>query len=144
MSDNDGSKKAALVAAAAANELKATDILVQNVGPFIGVTDYFVFATAGNPRQGEAMIDRIEEDMRVKAGMKPMNREISKDGSWSLIDYGDVVVHVFSPEARNYYRLEQLWSEAPMIDLSAIEGFEDMELTSRGEALLESSPNDEV
>lgn len=124
-------REAALIAARAADSKKAVDVLVQDVGPFIGVTDHFVIATASNPRQVDAVIDQVEEDLREKAGLKPFNREISADSSWSLLDYGGIVVHVFMPEAREYYRLEQLWPEAELIDLEAEEGFENLEYTDR-------------
>ena len=139
MSELTDPRDAAVIAARAANEMKAIDVLVQKVGPFIGVTDYFVFATVRNPRQAEAVIEKMEEDLRTKAAMKPLDREISKDGSWSLLDYGPLVIHVFSQEARDYYRIEQLWSDAPFIDVRPLEGFEDMEYTDRGSALLSAS-----
>lgn len=78
-----------------------------------GVTDYFVIATAANSRQVDAIIDEIEDKLREEASIKPTHREMSADGSWSLLDYGNIVVHVFMPETREYYRLEALWNDAP-------------------------------
>lgn len=135
------SREAALVAARAADEKKATDIMVQEVGNLIGVTDYFVIVTAQNTRQVDAIIDAIEDDLRDKAGLKPITREMSKDGSWSLLDYGSIVVHVFQPDTREYYRLEQLWNDAPVIDLAAEEGFDNLEYSERIAKLIESSAN---
>jgi len=94
------SRTAALIAARAADDKKATDIMVQEAKELIGVTDYFVIATASNNRQVEAIIDEIEEKLLVEGHLKPLHRETSSDGSWELLDYGSVVVHVFQPETR--------------------------------------------
>ncbi|MFR0868528.1 MAG: ribosome silencing factor [Adlercreutzia sp.] len=91
------SRECALIAAKAADEKKATDIMVQEVRDLIGVTDYFVIATAANSRQVDAIIDEIEDKLREEASIKPTHREMSADGSWSLLDYGNIVVHVFMP-----------------------------------------------
>lgn len=92
--------------------------MVIKVGDMIDVTDYFVLATGANTPQVSAILDKIEEDVRVEGGVKPISREETKDHSWELLDYGDFVVNVFQPEARDYYRLEQLWNDAPIIDLA--------------------------
>lgn len=125
------SRKCAIVAAQAADEKKASDIMVQEVRELIGVTDYFVIATAANSRQVEAIIDEIEDQLREQMKVKPTHREGSTDGSWSLLDYGDVVVHVFQPETREYYRLEALWNDAPVIDLAAEAGLTDIQYSDR-------------
>lgn len=135
----EASRAAAICAARAADGKKATDIMVQEVHDLIGVTDYFVIATAGNPRQVDAIIDAIEDDLREQHRLKPLNREMSKDGSWSLLDYGCMVVHVFQPDTRDYYRLEQLWNDAPVVDLSAEEGFENLEYSERIAKLIEEA-----
>ena len=127
----DKSREAALTAARAADEKKATDIMVQEVHDLIGVTDYFIIVTASNPRQVDAIVDAVEDDLREKCGMKPLAREMSNDGSWSLLDYGSIVVHVFQQEARDYYMLEQLWNDAPIIDLASEEGFDNLEYSDR-------------
>ncbi len=129
------SRECALIAARAADEKKATDIMVQEVGELIGVTDYFVIATAANNRQVEAIIDEIEEAERTQAHVKPLHREGTQDGTWSLLDYGSFVVHVFQPETREFYRLEALWNDAPVIDLSA-EGLTDIQYSDRIAKLL--------
>ena len=115
-------RECALIAARA-----ALNIVIQDVRELISVTDYFVIATASNSRQVNAIIDNIEEDVRRKGGMKPTHREGGAGGMWTLLDYGEFVVHVFQPEARDYYRLEELWNDAPTFDLSKEEGFEDLE-----------------
>ncbi|MCF0141721.1 MAG: ribosome silencing factor [Mogibacterium sp.] len=135
----ENSRKAALVAARAADEKKATDIMVQEVHDLIGVTDFFVIVTAGNPRQVDAIIDAVEDDLREKCDLKPINREMSRDGSWSLLDYGNIVIHVFQPDTREYYRLEQLWNNAPIVDLASEEGFENLEYSERIAKMIEDA-----
>ena len=133
------SRAAAICAARAADGKKATDIMVQEVHDLFGVTDYFVIATASNPRKVDAIVDAVEDDLREKCLIKPINREMSTDGSWSLLDYGCVVVHVFQPDARDYYMLEQLWNDAPVIDLAAEEGFENLEYSDRIAKIIEGA-----
>ncbi|WP_165044375.1 MULTISPECIES: ribosome silencing factor [unclassified Adlercreutzia] len=125
------SRECALIAAKAANAKKATDIMVQEVRELIGVTDYFVIATARNDRQVNAIIDEVEEKLRVDGGVKPLHREGTQDGTWALLDYGNIVVHVFQPETREFYRLEDLWNDAPVIDLAAEAGLVDVEYSDR-------------
>lgn len=129
-------RQCALCAARAADEKKATDILVQDVRELVSITDYFVIVTASNSRQVEAIIDEIEEALREQMHIKPSHTEDSRDGSWSLLDYGDVVVHVFMSEAREYYRLEELWNDAPTIDLAAEAGLTDVEYSDRIQKML--------
>ena len=126
----------AIVAARAADEKKATDIVVQNVGELIGVTEYFVIVTASNNRQVHAIVDAVEEAVRLQAGIKPLHREETRDGSWELLDYGSIVVHVFQPETREFYRLEALWNDAPVMDLAAEAGIADAVYSDRIAALL--------
>jgi len=125
------SRQRALVAAQAADAKKATDIMVQEVRELVSVTDYFVIATAANNRQVQAIVDEIEEKERELAGVKPLHREGTSDGLWALLDYGDFVVHVFQPETRDYYRLEALWNDAPVIDLAKEAGLTEVEYSDR-------------
>ena len=136
MIENATPKDMAIIAARAADEKKATDIVVQNVGELISVTEYFVIVTASNSRQVSAIIDEIEEKERVEAGVKPLHREETRDGSWELLDYGSVVVHVFQPETREFYRLEALWNDAPIMDLAAEAGISGAVYSDRIAALL--------
>ena len=135
------SRERAIIAAQAADAKKATDIMIQEVTELIGVTDYFVIVTAANDRQVMAIVDAIEEDVLEKGGSKPMHRETA-DQMWMLLDYGDVVVHVFQPEARDYYRLEQLWNDAPVIDLAAEAGLTDVVYSDRIAKLMERAKAD--
>ena len=114
----------ALVAAKAADSKKATDIMVQQVGVISSMADYFVIATAANNRQVSAIVDEVEKQLREQQGVKPIHREGLDEGTWALLDYGSFVVHVFQPEARDYYRLEDLWNDCPVVDLkeAGIEG----------------------
>lgn len=130
------SRECALIAAKAADERKATDIMVQEVKELISSTDYFVIATAANNRQVAAIIDEVEEQVRVQGGIKPLHREGLNDGTWALLDYGDIIVHVFQPEARDFYRLETLWNDAPIIDLKEA-GITEAEYSDRIAKLLD-------
>ena len=136
MTEELTSKHYAIIAARAADEKKATDIVVQNVGELIGVTDYFVIVTATNNRQVHAIIDAVEEAERLQAKIKPLHREETRDGSWELLDYGSIVVHVFQPETREFYRLEALWNDAPVMDLVAEAGITDAVYSDRIAELL--------
>lgn len=136
MTEIQDSRKKAIIAAQAADEKKATDIMVQEVKDLISVTDYFVIATAANNRQVQSIIDEIEEKEREEAGVKPFHREGTLDGTWALLDYGDFVVHVFQPEARDYYRLEALWNDAPVVDLAKEAGLTEIAYSDRIAKLL--------
>lgn len=104
-----------MIAARAADSKKATDILIQDVRELVGITDFFVIVTAQNNRQISAVLDAIEEAENKEAGVKPFSVEGAQEGFWALQDYGDFVVHVFQPEGRDYYRLEEIWNDAPTI-----------------------------
>lgn len=112
------SRSIALIAAKAADEKKATDIMIQEVSELTSVADYFVVVTAMNNRQVDAIVEAIETAVREQTGEKPTGREGLDEGTWALLDFGAVVVHVLQPEARDYYRIEELWNDAPIIDLN--------------------------
>lgn len=105
------SRELAVLAATAAAEKKATDIVVLDVGETLVITNFFVVATGGTARQVSAIIDEVEVTLKA-AGARVLGREGEREGTWVLLDYGDVVVHVFQPEEREFYRLEKLWSDA--------------------------------
>ncbi|MBQ9021137.1 MAG: ribosome silencing factor [Eggerthellaceae bacterium] len=117
MTETKTARECALIAAKAADSKKATDIMIQEVGTITSMGDFFVIATAANNRQVDAIVEEIEKQLREEAGIKPASREGLEEGTWALLDYGDIVVHVFQPEARDYYRLEDLWNDCPIIDL---------------------------
>lgn len=106
----------AQVAAQAAADKLATDIVLIDVSERLAITDVFVVATGNNERQVEAIVDAVEEKSRI-AGRKPIRREGQRDGRWVLLDYGDVVVHVQHSEERVFYALERLWKDCPRISL---------------------------
>lgn len=136
MEQNKTSRECALIAARAADERKATDIVVIEVGELIGVTDYFVIVTCANTPQVEAVLDSVEEAVRLEAGIKPISREQTRDHTWELLDYGSFVVDVFQSEAREFYRLETLWGDAPIVDIAEA-GVEHPEYSERIAALVE-------
>ena len=105
----------AIAAARAAADKQATDIVVLDVRATLVITDLFVICTAGNPRQLKTVIEAIEERIR-ELGERPARREGEPDAGWWLLDYIDVVVHVFAPEQRDDYDLERLWRDAPTVD----------------------------
>ncbi|MGN0301629.1 MAG: ribosome silencing factor [Anaerotardibacter sp.] len=115
--EENNSRECALIAARAADERKATDIMIIQVGALVDVTEYFILATGANAPQVEAILENIEEKLRDEMGVKPFSREVTRDHNWELLDYGDFVVNVFQPEARDYYRLESLWNDAPIIEV---------------------------
>ncbi len=96
-----------------ASDKKAADIVELDLRGVLGYTDYFVIATGNTDRQTRAIHDRVHEGMKKEHGLLPRRVEGLSEGRWILMDYLDVIVHVFTPEARDYYRLEQLWGEAP-------------------------------
>lgn len=106
-----------MIAATAASDKKAEDIVAMNVAELLVVTDYFVICTGRNDRQVKTIADEVEERLRVEAGVKPLGREGLPEAKWVLLDFVDVVVHIFQPEERDFYRLEKLWSDAPRLEL---------------------------
>ncbi len=105
----------AILAARAASEKKATDPKVLELGELIGVTDYFLICSASSSRQVRTIVDEIEKSVKGTLGLRPRGVEGLSDASWVLIDYGGVVIHVMSEEARAFYALEKLWSDAQLI-----------------------------
>jgi ribosome-associated protein len=99
-------------AAQAALSKKASGVTAIKVKPTLVIVDYFVVATANNPLQMNAIIDAIEDALRNDYGLKPIGREGLPGGHWVLLDYGDIVVHVFTPETRDFYRLDTLYNDA--------------------------------
>ena len=107
----------AKVAAVAADDKKATDIVLIDLSEVSDVCDYFLICTASNKPQLDAVIEAIEEKVKANCGERPIAVEGRAGSNWVLIDYGVVVAHVFKPEVRDFYRLERLWGEAPRVRL---------------------------
>lgn len=106
----------AKIAAEAASDKLATEVLAFDVGEQLAIADVFVIATGANPNQINAICDEVEEKLREQ-GVKPQAREGVKERRWVLLDFGDLVVHVLSAEERAYYSLERLWRDCPVIEL---------------------------
>lgn len=96
-----------------AAEKKAGDIVVLDLRGVLGYTDLFVICTGNTDRQVKAIHDGIHQALKQEHGLMPRRVEGVTESKWVLMDYLDVVVHVFTPETREYYRLEQLWGEVP-------------------------------
>ncbi|MEM9200815.1 MAG: ribosome silencing factor [Actinomycetota bacterium] len=103
------------VAAAAADDKKATGTLIIDVGDVFSVSDFFVITSGSNPRQVAAIVDAIEEDIKDAGGPGPVRVEGVEEREWVLMDYGAFVVHVFNQEQRDFYQLERLWSDRPRV-----------------------------
>jgi ribosome-associated protein len=95
---------------------KAIDVVVLDMADASSITDYFLICSGGSERQVQAIADAIAEQAK-KAGMTALGIEGYRDGHWILMDYGDVIVHIFSQETRDFYDLEHLWANVPRIDL---------------------------
>jgi len=87
--------------------------------PVCDFTDYFVIATGRNPRQTVAIWDEVHGRLKHELDLIPRAADGTQEGSWILADYLDVVLHVFTPDARGYYNLEELWNDVPTIELEA-------------------------
>jgi ribosome-associated protein len=103
------------IAARAADAKKGEDILVLDVADIIGIVECFVITGASNTRLVRAIVDEVELQIHEQTGEKPRAVEGLRDASWVLLDYGDLVVHVFLNETREYYGLERLWADAPVV-----------------------------
>ncbi len=94
-------------------EKLATDVRLVDLRETVSYTDFFVVCTGANSRQTKAISEHVVDHMRELGHHRPRRRESDADGSWVLLDYVDVVLHVFTPEARSFYRLESLWGQVP-------------------------------
>jgi len=109
-----------LAAAKAADAKLGDEIVALDVSELLNVVDYFVIASGRNSRQVATLVEEIEAGTKQATGRGPTRIEGLKDATWVLMDYGDVVMHVFLDETRKYYDLEHLWSGAPSVDLSSV------------------------
>ena len=108
-------RERAVIAARAAAEKKGEDTIVLDVGDIIAITEVFVITSGVNVRQVRSICDEVELALKIEADVSPRSTEGLGDASWVLLDYGDLVVHVFLRETREYYDLERLWADAPRI-----------------------------
>jgi ribosome-associated protein len=108
-----------LVAVRAAESKKAADIKVLDLTGITSFADYFVICTGANQRQIQAISDEVQLQLKREAGELPLSLEGYNQAEWVLADYGDLLVHVFSPKAREYYSLERLWRSARLVEIPA-------------------------
>lgn len=115
MTATETAKTLAFAAGRAAFDKKAFDINLRDVTEKIVLTDVFVIVSASNERQVKAVVDAVEAKLIEEHDTKPLHREGKSGESWVLLDYGEIVVHVFHQEARQYYGLDGLWKDCPQI-----------------------------
>jgi ribosome silencing factor RsfS/YbeB/iojap len=108
-----------LLAVRAAESKKATDIKVLDLRGVTSFADFFVITTGSNSRQVQAIADEVGLQMKQKAREMPLSLEGYEQAEWVLMDYGDLLVHIFSPKAREYYDLERLWRSAKPVEIPA-------------------------
>jgi len=104
--------------AALAQEKLAADVVILDMRPVCSYTDFFVVCTGQSPRQTKAIYDEIRERLKKEEGLLPRAVAGERQATWILADYLDVVLHVFTAEAREYYRLEELWGDVPSVELA--------------------------
>jgi len=105
-----------------AQEKLARDVVILDMRPVCSYTDYFVVASGTNPRQTKAIYDEVREALKRDDRVVPRMVEGEREATWIVADYVDVVLHVFTPEARLFYRLEELWDDVPAVELEAAAG----------------------
>lgn len=120
MTASQDSIRFATVAALAADEKLAEEIAVIDVSDVLTITDVFVIASASNERQVNAIVEEVEDKL-TEIGQEPIRREGAREGRWALLDYGEFVVHIFRSQEREYYGLDRLWRDCPLIDVEGIE-----------------------
>jgi ribosome-associated protein len=108
--------------AALATEKLARDVVILDMRPVCTYTDYFVVCTGNNPRQTKAIWDEVHGRLKHENRVMPRSVEGERDSTWIIADYLDVVLHVFTPDRREFYRLEDLWDDVPHETLEAAAG----------------------
>jgi ribosome-associated protein len=115
----EAARTLAVVAARAADDKKAEHTLILSVGDVLAITDYFVITSASNRRLVKSVVDAVEDAVREQLGRSPLRVEGAGEQQWVLVDYGDVVVHVFAEEIRMYYEIERLYRDVAKVDWTA-------------------------
>jgi ribosome-associated protein len=110
------SDELAKLAALAADEKQGRDIVILQVGEVLALTEYFVITSASNRRLVRTIADAVEEKLRAEAGRKPLRTEGLSEQEWVLLDYGDIVVHVFGDEQRRFYEIERLYRDVARLE----------------------------
>jgi ribosome-associated protein len=101
-------------------EKLARDVVILDMRPVCTYTDYFVICTGQNPRQTQAIFDEVVGRMKKEERSLPRSVDGEREGDWILVDYLDVVLHVFTPDTRAFYRLEELWGDVPSVEVAAV------------------------
>ncbi|MGO3326489.1 ribosome silencing factor [Gordonia sp. (in: high G+C Gram-positive bacteria)] len=120
MSATEESIAMATTAAHAAVKVLATNVAAIDVSEQLVITDIFLIASADNERQVNSIVEEIEDKLR-ETGHQPLRREGTREGRWALLDYGTVVVHVQHDDERDFYGLERLWKDCPLIEIEGVE-----------------------
>jgi ribosome-associated protein len=110
-----GSRESARLAARAASSKQGEDVVILDVREVISITDYFVICSGTSDRQVKSIADEVVDQLK-KEGTRPARREGEASSRWVLLDFVDFVVHVFQQEERDFYRLESLWADAPIVE----------------------------
>ncbi len=113
-------KELALLAAKALSDKKGKEIRVLEIAELTTLADYFVLATGSSNTQINALVDNVEKVLTEEAGEEPLHREGYRGGTWVLLDYGCIAIHVFNQEAREFYGLERLWQDGRPVDLAGV------------------------
>ena len=113
-------KELALLAARALSDKKGREIRVLEISELTTLADYFVLASGSSNTQINALVDSVEKVLAEEADEQPLHREGYRGGTWVLLDYGCIAVHVFNAEAREFYGLERLWQDGKPVDISGI------------------------
>ncbi len=108
----------ALATARAADDKLGHDTVILDVGPILGLADYFVITSASNDRQVRSIVEEVEKRLKARS-VRALGVEGLAEAQWVLLDLGDVIVHVFDDEARAYYSLERLWADAARVEWDA-------------------------
>lgn len=113
-------KELALLAAKALSDKKGKEVRVLEIAELTTLADYFVLATGSSNTQINALVDNVEKVLTEEAGEEPLHREGYRGGTWVLLDYGCIAIHVFNQEAREFYGLERLWQDGKPVDLTGV------------------------
>ena len=105
--------------ASLAQEKLAEDVVILDMRPALSYTDFFVICTGRNARQTKAIFDEVHSQLKQEAKLLPRAVDGAAEADWIIADYLDVVLHVFTPDARDYYRLEELWGDVPSVSVEA-------------------------
>lgn len=115
----DPARRKAEMIVAAARDHKAFDLVLLDIAGLTNIADFFFICSCRSSRQVQAVAEHIQEEMKKSGGWLPLGVEGRAQGHWALLDYGDVVAHVFYEPQRHFYDLESLWADAPRVELAS-------------------------